>query len=679
MRLDAFRVQNYKKIRDTGWINCRDLTTFVGKNESGKSAIFRGLSKINPSDSEPYDGLKEFPRSRYIAEFDLQDWPAASARFVLDDDERRELAEQFPLLQHVTALEVTRHYSWNLHIHFQPAPSLAPATYGELRSAIDQAIDQVQDLTAPEGKGEELAIIKQTALATLRPVRDSAGADGVATKALVDQAVEALTTQANEEWQKQLLDPVGAPLHDLAGRAADQEALTQAELWVQGHLPKFVYFDRYDILDSAIHIPTFLQELQDQRREPRHRVTLCLFKHVGLDLHNMLALGDYPPGQALSDGVRRRLDELAIRANSASITMTSRFQDWWEQRRHRFRYDFQGEYFRIWVADDLDPSEIELDQRSQGLQYFFSFYLVFLVEAEGQHANSILLLDEPGLHVHGTAQAKIVNFLERLSHDNQTLYTTHSPFMVDVDHLERARAVYEHDDGTTKVSEDIWPRDRDSLFPLQAALGYQLAQGLFISKRQVIVEGLSDLWLLKALDQVMAGKGRTRLRPDLVIVPAAGVTKLLPLASMLIGHDIEVAALLDGDEPARREGRKLVEKLLAGEDRRCLFIGDFVNHSDGEIEDLFPEDLYLAAVRQAYPDVKGRFSDTEKALPRAVARIQALFQRRDLGHFEKWKPAAVLRDQILAAPDAVPDVTCDTIELIYQALNSLFTPERAHV
>ena len=50
MRLEAFRVQNYKKVRDTGWVTCRNITAFVGKNEAGKSAIFRGLSKLKPSD-----------------------------------------------------------------------------------------------------------------------------------------------------------------------------------------------------------------------------------------------------------------------------------------------------------------------------------------------------------------------------------------------------------------------------------------------------------------------------------------------------------------------------------------------------------------------------------------------------------------------------------------------------
>ncbi len=68
MRREAFRVENFKKVRDTGWVSCRDLLVFVGKKEAGKSAIFRGLSKLNPSDGEKYDALKEFPRRRYTDE-----------------------------------------------------------------------------------------------------------------------------------------------------------------------------------------------------------------------------------------------------------------------------------------------------------------------------------------------------------------------------------------------------------------------------------------------------------------------------------------------------------------------------------------------------------------------------------------------------------------------------------
>jgi predicted ATP-dependent endonuclease of OLD family len=290
----------------------------------------------------------------------------------------------------------------------------------------------------------------------------------------------------------------------------------------------------------------------------------------------------------------------------------------------------------------------------------------------GAHANSILLLDDPGLSLHGSAQAKAVEFLDKLSKDNQLLYTTHSPFMIDVGHLERARAVYEDTEGTTKVSDDVWPKDRDSLFPLQAALGYQLAQSLFISKRQLIVEGLTDLWLLKALDRALVAVGRTGLRSDVVIVPSAGVTKLFPLASMLIGHDVEIAALLDGDEPGRREGKRLAEKLLAGEDRKCLFVGDFVDNSEAEIEDIFPEQEYLSAVREAYPGTQIELNAAEKALRGVVNKVTAVFERKGFGRFDTWKPAAVLRDRVTGSPGNVDASTLDAIEHIFEKVNTLF-------
>jgi predicted ATPase len=671
MRLEAFRVQNYKKVRDTGWVTCRGLTVFVGKNEAGKSAIFRGLSKLNPSDGERYDGLKEFPRRRYTDEFFSQDWPVASGRFVLDDAERQALAELCPVLKGVKRVEVTRHYSGTLSCEFEPKPKEIPVSRAELRDAIDEAITQLRDLTAPEGKGEALTPVKQGSLAALEAAKNAAAGDSDAPKSVIEQAVNAIATHSNEDWQKKLLDPVVLPFKELDKRAAIVEKLAYARTWVQTHLPKFIYFDRFDVLDSSIHIPTFVQQINGGG--PRVRTTHCLFRHVGLDVQKLVGLGRHQPGQGEDTNIRRQVDERAILTSSASNAITQKFEDWWEQRQHKFRYQVDGDYFRIWVSDDLDPSEIELDQRSVGMQYFFSFYVVFLVESEGEHANSILLLDEPGLHLHGTAQAKVVKFLEKLSKDNQTLYSTHSPFMVDADHLERARAVYEDDDGSTRISEDIWPRDKDCLFPLQAALGYQLAQGLFLSKRQLLVEGLTDYWLIKALNEAFALRKLTTLRSGIAVVPSAGISKLLPLASMLTGHDVEVTALLDGDEPARREGKKLADNLLGGKGHKCLFIGDFVTMRQAELEDIFPEDEYLSAVRQAYSDVDLKFNTAEKAIPEIVNRVQMFFERKNLGRFEKWRPAAILRDRILAEPEDVSKTVCDTMVRIFGAINSLFS------
>ncbi len=675
MKLVAFRVENYKKIRDSGWITVGDLTCFVGKNEAGKSALFRGLSKLNPSDGEKYDGLKEFPRRRYTNEFNDQDWPVASAKFELDETERAELSEISPEFAEVTHVICTRHYSWKLAVKFEPAPSISLLTRSDLLSELERLQEMVRDLSAPEGKGDALAQIKSSLLQTidqLKSQQTSGPSNERVPSADIERLVNAIATQSNEEWQKEVLNPVREQADMMLERARSAELIEEAEEWVEDNLPKFVYFDRYDVIDSAVHLPTFVQQLNSNPTGPKVRTTRCLFEHVGLDVQHLATLGQHQPGQEPNEQIRRYVDERAIHLSSASNAMTQKFQDWWEQRRHRFRYQADGDYFRIWVSDDLDPSEIELDQRSLGLQYFFSFYTVFLVEAKGEYQKAILLLDEPGLHMHGTAQAKVVKFLEKLAQENQILYTTHSPFMIDGDHLERVRIVYEAEDGTTKVSEDVWPRDKDALFPLQAGLGYQLVQSLFIGRRQLIVEGLTDYWILKAFDQALRMRELSSLRDDVVIVPSAGVSKLLPLASLLIGHDVEVVALLDGDEPGRKEGKKLAEKLFAGDTNRCLFIGDFVQNKNAEMEDIFPEEVYLEAVREAYDLKELTFGQEEAGIDGIVNKMKAMFERKGYGKFEKWRPASVLRDWITSNPEKIPDAVFETVSRIFEAVNRAF-------
>ncbi len=680
MKLVAFRTQNYKKIRDSGWIAVRELTVFVGKNEAGKSALFKGLSKLNPSDGDKYDGLKEFPRRRYTDEFKKQDWPVASAKFELDESEQDDLAEIAPELKQVTHVLCTRHYSWTLDVEFQPLPSVSPLNRSDFLAGLEDIEESIRNLTASKGKGDALGQMKNSLLQKINQLKSRQGSRSYDEKvpiSEVQQLVDAIATQTNERWQKEMLAPVHQSAQEILQRAKSSEQIQEAKKWVENNLPKFIYFDRYDVIDSAVHLPTFVQQLNNNPSAPKVRTTRCLFEHVGLEIKRLASLGQHQPGQGPDEQVRRYVDERAIHFSSASSAMTEKFQDWWEQRRHKFRYQADGDYFRIWVSDDLDPSEIELDQRSLGMQYFFSFYTVFLVEAKGQHQKTILLLDEPGLHMHGTAQAKVVKFLEKLSQENQTLYSTHSPFMVDADHLERVRIVYEAEDGTTKVSEDVWPRDKDALFPLQAGLGYQLVQSLFIGKRQLIVEGITDYWILKALDQALKQKEMEGLRPDVVIVPSAGVSKLLPLASMLIGHDVHVVALLDGDEPGRKEGKKLTENLLVGEKGRCLFIGDFVGNSQAELEDIFPEEVYLTAVEEAYGLQNLSLDKEEENISGVVNKVKALFERKGYGSFDKWRPAEKLRDWLFTQPDRIPGQVYDTAVKIFEAVNKAFETSNA--
>lgn len=108
------------------------------------------------------------------------------------------------------------------------------------------------------------------------------------------------------------------------------------------------------------------------------------------------------------------------------------------------------------------------------------FLCSVFAEASDKHKNAILLLDEPGQSLHALKQAEFIETLTKLSESNQTLYTTHSPFLVGSNELDKVRVV-EMPDRTvgTKVNVSLTASDSGAMLPLQEALGYDLAQSLF--------------------------------------------------------------------------------------------------------------------------------------------------------------------------------------------------------
>lgn len=128
------------------------------------------------------------------------------------------------------------------------------------------------------------------------------------------------------------------------------------------------------------YLPRFLEDLQHDPNNPRARTINAMFKHVAPDAKDIADLGteearaqrqsgQQPNAETVAKDQRRK-EERAIRLNSASNDISTRFSDWWSQRRHKIRYHADGDYFRIWVADDRRPDvEIELEARSKGFQW----------------------------------------------------------------------------------------------------------------------------------------------------------------------------------------------------------------------------------------------------------------------------------------------------------------------
>ena len=164
-------------------------------------------------------------------------------------------------------------------------------------------------------------------------------------------------------------------------------------------------------------------------------------------------------------------------------------------------------------------STISLSERSAGFVWFFSFLSQFK-QLKKTTGNAIILLDEPGLTLHGKAQSDLLRYIEeRLLPEHQVIFTTHSPFMVPAERMASVRVVEDiikHEGGKTvvlgtKVSSDVLSVDKDTLFPLQGALGYEITQSLFIGKNTLLVEGPSDILYLQAFSAALKNRKREGL------------------------------------------------------------------------------------------------------------------------------------------------------------------------
>jgi hypothetical protein len=88
----------------------------------------------------------------------------------------------------------------------------------------------------------------------------------------------------------------------------------------------------------------------------------------------------------------------------------------------------------------------------------------------------------------------------------------------------------------TKVGDEVLSTDRDTLFPLQGALGYELSQSLFVGEHTLLVEGPSDVLYLQAFSNALKALGRKHLDPRWTLCPAGGVDKVWAFVSLFGGN-----------------------------------------------------------------------------------------------------------------------------------------------
>ena len=553
MKLVKAHVTDYRSVRDSNAFEIEPAKTiFVGPNEAGKSAILRALQQIKAPDDVPkFDPLRDYPRGSYnditTGRVDPKTSKVTVAHFMLDDEDKALIPEDFAGCTYAVLRRLD-----NSVVHWlEGAPTVS--TYGSVKNDFLRIGAHMDSRVPVTAEGAPVAKKPSAELSELvvQLSDDSPISDEVAT-ALGAWLVKNIT----------LIDEDNAKEEDRLERLQDACSMQKrreevlATLWKR--VPVFVLFSNYFRVRPLIHLDHLATRLEQKilDDEQYDYGNECLLKLLGFTARELSNLGKVvePPASdaAAMKAYRDQLDRRAYQLNAASVRLTEEIRSVWNPNpgraeADRLRIVADGQYLKVVVEDDLGV-EIELDQRSEGFQWLVSFFIVFFAEAAGKHRNAILLLDEPGLSLHGLKQRDFRGTISRLSVSNQTIYTTHSPFLVGPNELDLVRVVEMTNRKTgTKVHSTVMADDPAALLPLQEALGYDLASSLFAQHRNLVLEGLTDFWYIEATSELLRAAEVVSLNEKIALVSANTASKVVYYATILHAQNLKVAALLDSD------------------------------------------------------------------------------------------------------------------------------------
>ena len=363
---------------------------------------------------------------------------------------------------------------------------------------------------------------------------------------------------------------------------------------------------------------------------------LGLLQLAGIDLEELLKNEGYESGRANLEAI--------------SIQITDQiFQYWTQNKQLEVLFDIaddpqettpfnNGKNLYIRIKNNKHRVTLPFDQRSKGFIWFFSFMVWFqsIQERIGTDRDLILLLDEPGLNLHALAQKDLLRYIDNLATSHQIIFSTHSPFMVDSSNLEAVRVVEDKDIVGTKISGELQDSDQKSLFPLQAALGYTIAQNLFIGSKNLLIEGPADLLYLQFMSRILEEDQKKGCSEDIVLVPTGGVDKIATFVALLGANDLKIVVLHDFKGSPEQRLEDLVRQKLI-ETKKVIHYAEFRstpkptkgisdNLKATDIEDLFPTAFYLNAFNKTYSKELSGLQIQESDLPQGERVIQRIKQ-----------------------------------------------------
>lgn len=546
MRLQTFRIKNFRSIIDTGFQNLSPdgISLIVGQNESGKSSVLEGINAFETGE-------------------------------IVEDDIRSN-----GLLPEVTC--IFKFESFQELADILPKDRVLPKNFKKVFEKLERCVSLTRTWAKDNYEEGELTI-ENIELQNLFELEDA--------------EEESITPSAASVSSEEPL-PV---------------LLTKEEFIEEtfGSLPLIDMFEDNSLLPPTIDLADLIKKNTKAEGYEGAKNFLLIADIKAEDLQN-------------PQTIRIVEDILEVKSKRVNVEL----QKYWHQtvgkkdkievvvelKNHPSTTGKPGEpYLTFWIRDK--NGRLSPVQRSKGVKWFISFYLK--LEATAKTASRrIFLIDEPGANLHAKAQEDILSIFEKQKDNLQIIFTTHSPYLLDVGKVYRVNAVEREGTEDEKSETKVIPFHKlgsasiDTLLPLYTNMGVDVSHQSVISKQNnVLLEEISAFFYLKAFWKLF-----NRIE-TVHFLPATGCPNLPLLANLMLGWRLSFSVVLD-DEPHGRKVLKELKDSQVCEERNLMKI-------DGcsGIEDLFTKTDFAKIILENTEAKIGMKSNSEYVKDEKISKV----------------------------------------------------------
>jgi len=640
IKLKKVEIDKYKSFLEKQEIDIEDgVTRIVGKNESGKTALLEAMAKFNYFDSSDdtfkFNSTNEYPRGllkKYQQEYPDDKFPVITCTFEISEKLLKQISDD-------VGKDV--YNDRNIKIKKTYSNSMMYTVSANCKKFIENFL---QNYTFEATVKEQLLLCESL-------------------KELEEKLKENREENVYKDLKEKYIDKAYITFDDvISGYIVKQ--------YIEPNIPQFLYFDEYYTLPGTINLNKFSKgQVDDTFTKEQQDITKALFELSNIDIEKVMDSDNY--------------EDFIAELEATSNNITDKLLEYWTTNQNlEIEFDIQTrvnsssrtseKFLQIRIKNTKHRVTLPLKNRSKGFIWFFSFLVWFSKVQEKE--NLIILLDEPGLNLHAEAQSDLLKYIDKeLLSRYQVVYTTHSPFMIESDKLDEVRTVYDSNNSKVGsiISNALEEKDQGTLFPLQAALGYNLAQNLYISDKNLLVEGVADLMFITVMSGILNSSDRIGLNDDITIVPVGGLDKVATFISLLRGNKLNMVCLLDTfiDQKGKKRLENLIQDKIISENQ-IKFFDQYVERLEvADIEDMFNVEEYLTLFNQEFANEFNNINkddiDSTKSI---IPQINKIINKTRFNHY---RPSRYLTS-LCVDKDYFSTETLTRFENLFKDINSLF-------